>query len=298
PYGSKRANNGALHTIKRFTGQSRGEDDLYWYRSRWYDSKLGRFIQPDTIVPNPGDPSDLNRYAYTRNNPLRYRDPSGHCIVGYSGGGVRMDEGPYGTSGLCPNTESAHHEGVAARDDYVESIELSTLSNPTEPFVSIQWNPVDMPTTVPPNAELGETLAYLSLIADYAQLGISVTGTVAEIGGLALGGPQGLGAVAAIYKGAVDPVEFYISGADTALVLGADYLGGNTFIESDYENVYLIVGQDSQANIVFVTASYFAPEAVTDTFVNLGTLYYDLGRLSNQQVPNWPGPAVIRLRRP
>jgi len=34
PYGSKRYNDGALHTTYRYTGQRRGEDDLYWYRSR------------------------------------------------------------------------------------------------------------------------------------------------------------------------------------------------------------------------------------------------------------------------
>ncbi len=37
-----------------------------------------RFIQPDTIVPNPGDPQSLNRYSYAGNNPVRYTDPSGH----------------------------------------------------------------------------------------------------------------------------------------------------------------------------------------------------------------------------
>jgi RHS repeat-associated protein len=32
------------------------------------------------IQRGPMNPQDLNRYAYTRNNPLRYTDPSGHCI--------------------------------------------------------------------------------------------------------------------------------------------------------------------------------------------------------------------------
>ena len=41
---------------------------------------LGRFVSADTLVPNPGNPQDLNRYAYVRNNPLRYTDPSGHWI--------------------------------------------------------------------------------------------------------------------------------------------------------------------------------------------------------------------------
>jgi hypothetical protein len=32
----------------------------------------------DTLIPDPGDPVSYDRYAYTRNNPVRYTDPSGH----------------------------------------------------------------------------------------------------------------------------------------------------------------------------------------------------------------------------
>ena len=39
---------------------------------------LGRFVQADTLVPRPEDPQQLNRYAYVRNNPLHYVDPTGH----------------------------------------------------------------------------------------------------------------------------------------------------------------------------------------------------------------------------
>ncbi len=47
-------------------------------RARWYDPALGRFIQPDTIVPEPGNPQALNRYSYCLNNPVRYSDPTGY----------------------------------------------------------------------------------------------------------------------------------------------------------------------------------------------------------------------------
>ena len=46
-----------------------------------YSPVLGRFLSADTIVPSPGNPQDLNRYSYSRNNPLRYRDPSGHVPI-------------------------------------------------------------------------------------------------------------------------------------------------------------------------------------------------------------------------
>ena len=49
--------------------------------ARYYDPVLGRFITPDTIVQDPYDPQSLNRYAYCRNNPVKYIDPSGHEFV-------------------------------------------------------------------------------------------------------------------------------------------------------------------------------------------------------------------------
>ena len=53
---------------------------LYDYGARFYSPYLNRWIQPDTIVPDPANPQTLNRYAYVNNNPVRYTDPSGHCI--------------------------------------------------------------------------------------------------------------------------------------------------------------------------------------------------------------------------
>jgi RHS repeat-associated protein len=51
---------------------------LYYYEARYYSPSVGRFIQPDTIIPDPYNPQALNRYSYVLNNPLRYTDPSGH----------------------------------------------------------------------------------------------------------------------------------------------------------------------------------------------------------------------------
>ena len=54
---------------------------FYDYVARQFDPTLGRFLQADTIVPNPANPQSLNRYSYTLGNPLRYTDPSGHFEV-------------------------------------------------------------------------------------------------------------------------------------------------------------------------------------------------------------------------
>jgi len=45
--------------------------------ARWYDQQLGRWISPDTIIPQPANPQSFNRYSYVRNAPLRFTDPSG-----------------------------------------------------------------------------------------------------------------------------------------------------------------------------------------------------------------------------
>ena len=51
--------------------------DILNYGARWYDPLTGRFLQPDTIVPEPFNPQSLNRYSYCLNNPIKYTDPTG-----------------------------------------------------------------------------------------------------------------------------------------------------------------------------------------------------------------------------
>ena len=87
PYGAKRASwdntsgSGSAVRDRGFTGQVSDSalTGLLFYNARYYDPALRRFISADTIVPNPGNPQDLNRYTYVGNNPTTYDDPSGHC---------------------------------------------------------------------------------------------------------------------------------------------------------------------------------------------------------------------------
>jgi len=72
-------NTSAYQVSNRYTGQiCDDETGLYYYNARYYDSQLGRFVQPDTTVPSPTDSQTLNRYTYVGNNPLNRIDPSGH----------------------------------------------------------------------------------------------------------------------------------------------------------------------------------------------------------------------------
>ena len=66
-------------TDSLYTGQKRDlSTGLYFYGARYYNPAIGMFVQPDSIVPQPGNPQSLNRYSYGLNNPLRYTDPTGH----------------------------------------------------------------------------------------------------------------------------------------------------------------------------------------------------------------------------
>jgi len=48
------------------------------YRARFYHPVLARFIQPDTLIPDPSNPQAFNRYSYVANRPVNFNDPSGH----------------------------------------------------------------------------------------------------------------------------------------------------------------------------------------------------------------------------
>jgi RHS repeat-associated protein len=102
PWGRVRTGGIGL-TARTFTGQRLDATGLLYYHARYYDPTLGRFISPDSIVPGAGaltaaphdavaqlawaqggsaptTPQELNRYAYAQNAPLRFTDPTGHCV--------------------------------------------------------------------------------------------------------------------------------------------------------------------------------------------------------------------------
>jgi RHS repeat-associated protein len=61
-----------------FTGREwDSETGLYYYRARYYDPTLGRFIGEDPS----GLENDINFYRYVFNNPLTWVDPTGYGAV-------------------------------------------------------------------------------------------------------------------------------------------------------------------------------------------------------------------------
>ncbi|MGS2717042.1 RHS repeat-associated core domain-containing protein [Eionea flava] len=52
--------------------------------ARLYDPVIGRFVSADSVIPDLSQPLDYNRYIYVRNNPISYRDPSGHNPLAFA----------------------------------------------------------------------------------------------------------------------------------------------------------------------------------------------------------------------
>jgi RHS repeat-associated protein len=79
-WGETYFSSGTTPTTMHFTGQREEQSlGIYFYNARYYDPMLGRFLQADSIIPNPADPPSFDRYAYVRNSPLNYTDPSGNA---------------------------------------------------------------------------------------------------------------------------------------------------------------------------------------------------------------------------
>jgi len=75
---------------RKFTGKERDTETGWdYFGARYYGSKIGRFTTTDpayTIQENLVDPQRWNKYAYGRNNPLRYVDPDGKNWFPANGG--------------------------------------------------------------------------------------------------------------------------------------------------------------------------------------------------------------------
>jgi RHS repeat-associated protein len=88
-WGEPRYASASLPTQYTYTEQYSYTDDittqgvtegfgLMFYNARWYDPALGGWNQSDSIIPDPYNPLDWDRYTYARNNPVKFTDPNGH----------------------------------------------------------------------------------------------------------------------------------------------------------------------------------------------------------------------------
>ena len=77
-----------------YTGQIYDQSSgLYYYNARFYDPENARFLTQDTYRGEQEEPDTLHLYAYCKNNPINYTDPTGHFVhaLALTGGYVAVN---------------------------------------------------------------------------------------------------------------------------------------------------------------------------------------------------------------
>ena len=196
-YGQRRNGSSLLATDRTFTGQQSDETGLMYYNARFYDPQIGTFVSPDTIVPNPTMLLDYNRYMYVRGRVMNMTDPTGHVGIAdgltfepISGGGGGLSyagaAGAFAAGGAMGITakialNADQEDSVippsvdSAPDVQQESITFPVIDTsipgisgagdglPSGSVItpdSGPMTPVNAPTTLMPQQEIGDTIVF------------------------------------------------------------------------------------------------------------------------------------------
>ncbi|MFZ5856007.1 MAG: RHS repeat-associated core domain-containing protein [Chloroflexota bacterium] len=223
-FGETRYTLGNLSTDYKFTGQ-REEASLgiYFFNARWYDSSLGRFLSPDTIVPTSTQGTQAwDRYAFVNNNPVRYTDPTGHMITG--DGPSHFDHTNSSTdpclrygkgSPQCPNSPDDNLDDIVEPEDN-DSGKCSGLCAPALPN-----NPSEQTQT----AASSQTTVNMRWVAT-GLIAIGVAIAVTAI----IFSPFGVAALAAIGIGGL--TAFSSTTLAGLALLATAFIGGGALVNS------------------------------------------------------------------
>ncbi len=77
-WGNPRSTVGASFNPFGFTSQERdAESGLYYFKARYYDPTIGRFLSQDPAKGDANSPPSLHKYLYANANPTAFIDPTG-----------------------------------------------------------------------------------------------------------------------------------------------------------------------------------------------------------------------------
>lgn len=252
------------------------------YVARWYDPAIGRFIQADSVVPNPASAVGFDRYAYTLNNPVKYTDPSGHAsiIEGCKFLGQCTDTGTGGNSGTggSVGSQSNNKKPIKKPKNNNEGISVVKDDNSNSSVVKI--------------------LDAVGMSVDVASFGISFAGDVIMAGGYVLGdlaipelpildGYIGTQLVDVAYEAVLNPWENLLGGISFALTATGEFIDGSNTVEWNPDQGVLLsidLGPDTTHDFInqalgATPIDSIGRSAITDTALNLEALYYDYQRI-------------------
>jgi len=82
PFGNTSVTGAATTSSFAYTGRELDAGNLYYYRARYYNPSLQRFMSEDPIRLRGGSP---NFYSYALNSPINKKDPLGRTTVNIGG---------------------------------------------------------------------------------------------------------------------------------------------------------------------------------------------------------------------
>jgi len=140
---------------------------------------LGRFLQPDSIVPGTDNPQAWNRYTYVLNSPIVHNDPSGHERCSYDDRGCDSDgdtggggSGNGGTTGGGGGNSGGGHGGGNNTPENVVSTVVNSYMSGWNTFGAAWSNARN------PNASIGSKIVgnyYMTAwLASHVLLGVGV----------------------------------------------------------------------------------------------------------------------------
>jgi len=80
-WGESRGGIGGSANPFGFTGHERDETGLYYFKARFYDPDVGRFLSEDPADGDFANPPSLHKYLYAYGNPTVYIDPDGRISL-------------------------------------------------------------------------------------------------------------------------------------------------------------------------------------------------------------------------
>ena len=111
-FGNRTASSGSLTNPFQYTARENDpETGLYYYRARYYDATVGRFLSEDLIGFSGGD---TNVYRYSFGDPVNLEDPSGltvTCTYNQHSGDLRCTDDSTGRVVVNTRGYSGGNEG-------------------------------------------------------------------------------------------------------------------------------------------------------------------------------------------